>query len=291
MLRLLGNKKLILLLVSIIAFIALMGLTLGNRGELTWPEEFVKDIAGFAQGLIYKPAGAAAGFFENLANMRNVYEENVALKKKLNDYARDAVRLNVLEERVGRLEEALEFSERQKAANNYIWHFAEVVSVNPDAFVHTININAGEKDGIRPEMAVVTTEGLIGIVIETAPFHSTVQLITAIELQAETSKAIAATTRENPDSFGMIENYDRETGLLEMTRIRASDRLKEGDTVITSGYGGVYPRGLVIGRVVSRTVTETGITHKALVKPAVDLDRTKIRQVFVVEMPRPWEEP
>lgn len=287
MLRLLGNKKLILLLACIIAFIALMGLTLGNRGDMTWPEKFIKDTVSFAQGLIYKPAGAVAGFFDNLRALRNVYEENVMLKKKLNDYARDTVRLNVLEERIGRLEEALAFSERQKELNNYIWHFAEVVSVNPDALVHTININAGEKDGIRPNMAVVTTDGLIGIVVETAPFYSTVQLITAIELQVETSKAIAATTKESPESFGMIENYDKETGLLEMTRIQASDRLKEGDTVLTSGFGGIYPKGLVVGTIVSRSATETGITHKALVKPAADLDRTKLRQVFVVEAPQP----
>src|SRR5690554_2002669 len=139
-----------------------MGLTLGERKIITWPEKFVKDTVSFTQSLFYKPASATASFFENIASINNVYEENKALKRKLSDYAQDAVRLNILEDRVGPLEDALLFTERQKKANRYIWHFAEVVSASPDPFDQTININLGEKDGVRENMAVATVEGLIG---------------------------------------------------------------------------------------------------------------------------------
>jgi rod shape-determining protein MreC len=284
--RLLGNKKLILLLACLILFIALMGLTLGDRAKITWPEKFLKDTVSFSQSLIYKPAGAVAGFFENVGMIRSVYEENKALKKKLNDYAQDTIRLNILEEQVDRLEEALMFTERQKQANRYIWHFAEVVSVSPDPFEQTININLGEKDGIRINMAVATVDGLIGIVRSVAPFYSTVQLISAIDYRVDSTKAIAATTEENQDSFGIIERYTNE-GYLEMNKIESTDSIKVGDTVITSGFGEVFPKGVIIGTVISRGVSDSGITHKAMVKPAVNLNGAKLRQVFVIEVPQP----
>ncbi|MEX2415653.1 MAG: rod shape-determining protein MreC [Paenibacillaceae bacterium] len=286
MFRLFGNKKLILLLACLIVFIALMGLTLGERKTLTWPEKFVKDTVSFAQSLFYRPAGIAAGFFENVGMLSNVYEENKALKKKLSDYAQDAIRLNILEEQVGWFEEALLFSERQKQANRYIWHFAEVISASPDPFDQTININIGEKDGIRENMAVATVDGLIGIVRNVAPFSSSVQLITAIDYRVDSTKAIAATTKENEESFGMIERYTTD-GFLEMNKIDSMDSIKEDDTVLTSGYGEVFPKGIIIGTVVSRGVSDSGITHRAMIKPAANLNGAKLRQVFVIEVPEP----
>lgn len=286
MLRLLGNKKLIFLLACFILFIALMGLTLRERESVTWPEKFVKDTVSFAQSLFYKPAGIVAGFFENLEMLTDLYEENKALKRKLADYAQDATRLNVLEEQVGRLEEALIFTEHQKQANRYKWHFAEVVSASPDPLERTVNINLGEKDGVRRNMAVATVDGLIGRVISVAPFYSTVQLISAIDYRVDTTKAIAVTVKDKSESFGMIERYTG-NGLLEMNKIEQSDRLEVGDIVMTSGYGEVFPRGVVVGTVVSREVGDFGITHTALVKPAANLDGAKLRQIFVIEVPEP----
>ncbi len=286
MFRLLGNKKLIFLLACLIVFIALMGLTLGERKTLTWPEKLVKDTVSFSQSLFYRPAAITADFFDNLGMLSNVYEENKALKRKLSDYAIDAIRLNVLEEQVGRLEEALSFTERQKQANRYIWHFAEVVSASPDPLDQTININLGEKDGIRENMAVATVDGLIGIVRNVAPFSSSVQLISAIDYRVDSTKAIAATTKEDVKSFGMIERYTAE-GYLEMNKIESTDPIKDGDTVLTSGYGEVFPKGIIIGTVVSRGVSDSGITHKAMIKPAASLNGAKLRQVFVIEVPEP----
>lgn len=286
MFRLLGNKKLILLLACLILFIAVMGLTLKDDGRMTWPEKFVKDAVSYGQSLIYIPIAKLSEFASNLASLHLLYEENAALKSKLHDYARDATRLNLLEVQVARLEEALAFTERQKQQNRYIWHYAEVVSASPDPNVPTININLGELDGIRVNMAVATTEGLIGRVISVAPFHATVQLITAIDYHDDASKAIAATVKGKPESFGMIERMTKE-GLLEMNKIHANDLLEVGDTVMTSGYGGVFPQGIEVGRVVSRRVGDFGITHTALVEPFANLQGEKLRDVFVIEVPEP----
>ena len=263
-----------------------MGLTLNDKGKMTWPEKFIKDTVSFAQSLIYKPAAATSGFFDNVREIRMIYEENAVIKKKLLEYARDTARLNLLEEQVLQLEDALKFTERQKLENNYTWHYAEVVSANPDPLVRTININLGDKDGIQTNMAVATVDGLIGRVIAVAPFYSTVQLLSAIDYRDETTKAIAATVKGSPESFGMIERSTDE-GFLEMNKIQDSDLMQVGDTVITSGYGGVFPKGIEIGEVMSRRVGDFGITHTAIIRPFAELNELKLRQVFVIEVPQP----
>jgi len=281
--KFMGNKRLLFLMLALILFFILMGLTLGGRAGLTWPEKFVKDTVSWTQALFYKPAAAVAGFFEDIGKLRVIYEENRTLKMTLTQYARDTQRLNDLEAQNKRLKEQLDFTEHQKQANDYKYRIAEVVAANTvDPYTNTLTINLGERDGIKKDMAVVTIDGLIGRVQEVAPFTSTVQLLIDITDSDNSSKAIVATAqgKEN-DSFGVIESYEK--GLLAMTRVDPNDPIAVGDTVITSNYGLVFPGGIPIGKVVSRDVGDFGITHKVMVEPFASFN--KIREVFVVEAP------
>lgn len=283
MIKLFGNKRLILSLVSLIIFIALMGVTLGNRGQVTWPEKMLQDSLAWMQGLIYKPAGYVAGFFEDIRDLRYLRQENEALKRALAHYARDTARLNVLTAENKRLKEALEFTERQKLADQHIYRIAKVVSINQDTFNSVFKIDLGAGDGIEEGMAVVTTDGLIGTVIRVFEFSANVQLISNINDQSVNSIGISATTLEHPESFGVIESYDHERGVLIMRKIKQEDPLQVGDTVITSGLGLAYPSGIIVGTVISRNEGAFGITHEAAIAPAANLDMTALREVFVVQ--------
>lgn len=79
------NKRLILLLVSMIVLVALIGFSLKDR-QLTWPEQFLKDTTGFVQLIFHKPAQLVAGFFENINDIKNTYKENKLLKERLEEY-------------------------------------------------------------------------------------------------------------------------------------------------------------------------------------------------------------
>jgi rod shape-determining protein MreC len=280
----LGNKKLFVLLFSFIIFIALMGLTLDDRVNTTWTEKFVVDTVSWMQGLFYKPAGYVAGFFEDIKKLDKIYEENKVLKRTLSQYARDRAKLNTLEYENERLTEALEFTEKQKGLNDYTFRIAQVVSYSTDPYNHTLRINLGLQDNIQENMAVATTEGLIGRIMRVTEFHSIVQLISNIDEQTTSTKAIAATVQGKEHiSYGIIEDYDQQDGLLFMTKIKQDDPLEVGDIVVTSGLGQVFPKGVVIGTVVSRDVGEYGITHTAKIKPTAQL--ANIREVFVIEVP------
>ncbi len=281
--KLFSNKRLILSLISLIIMIALMGVTLGNRGTVTWPEKMIQDTVAWVQGLIYKPAGYIAGFFEDIGNLGRLYEENKTLKRTLSHYARDTARLNVLIAENERLKEALRFTERQKLSDQLVYQIARVVAVNQDSSNNVFKIDLGERDGIRPDLPVITTDGLIGRVIRVSEFSSNVLMLTDINDQSLKSRGISVTSLQHPDSFGVIESYDHETGYLIMSKIKQEDPLQIGDTIVTSGLGEAYPAGLIVGTVVSRQEGSFGITHVAEIKPAADLSMNGLREVFVVQ--------
>ncbi|MGZ9585133.1 rod shape-determining protein MreC [Paenibacillus marinisediminis] len=281
--KLLGNKRLFILMVGLILFITVMGFTLGVRGKLSWPEKIVHDTVTFVQQIFYKPASAIADFFHDVSNLQETYEENEMLKVALAQYTRDKAWYNAVAAENERYKEELGFTERQKQLNlPYDYRIAQVTSINvADPFNQTININLGEKDGIKEGMPVIAVDGVVGVIGRVYEFSSTVQLLTNMDDKDPNSRAISATVlgKEN-QSFGMIESYDQSTGTFTMTRIAESDPLKEGDTIVSSGLGGTFPRGLVIGTVDSRQVGDFGLTHTAQIKPAATYQDW--RELFVV---------
>nr|WP_301287962.1 rod shape-determining protein MreC [Paenibacillus sp. MSJ-34] len=281
MFKLLGNKRLFILLLGLILFIALMGFTLGKRSQLSWPEKFINDTVAFAQNIFYKPAGFIAGLFEDIANMRKVYEENEQLKIAVSHYIRDKAKYNFIEADNERLQNELHFTENQKKMYKYEYKIAQVVSASPDPLNRTITINIGEKNGVKNNMAVISVEGLVGTVSQVSPFSSTVKLLTDLDERNPNSNAIAATVlgKEN-ESFGMVESYDEETGTFLMTKIAEKDKLDKGDIVVSSGLGEAFPRGMIIGKVISRQVGDFGLTHTATIEPAATFGNWK--ELFVV---------
>lgn len=274
------NKRLFILMIGLIVFIALMGFTLG-RTRLTWPEKFLNDAFGTAQGALYRPVGAVADFFRDLGRLSDVYKENEQLRQTVAQYTQDQIRFNLLEADNKRLQEALHFTERQMQLDDYRYLIAQVVGSTSNPYDKTIKINLGSKDGLKEQMAVRTVDGLVGLVSHVSTFTSTVTLIT--ELDADTSKGtpVSATVVGKTESFGIIE-YDEDTKTLQMNKIDEADKLAEDDIVMTSGLGSVFPKGIIIGKVVKRQVGDF-MTHTAIIEPAAQLDH--LREVFVIVVP------
>jgi len=278
------NKRMFVLMIVFVVFVAVMGFSIGDRKKLTWPENFLLDASGMVQQWFYKPAGYIAGLFEDLTNLRSIYTENEELRKMAAAYARDKAKYNENELKLKRLEDALQFTERQKKLNDYRYLIAQVIAVSNDPYNKTIRINLGSKDGIKPNMVVVTTDGLVGLISRVNPFSANVMPLTELDDKSPDTKQYAATALgKETTSFGMVDNYDAETGMLTMSRIDKDDPMVKGDTIITSGRGNVFPQGIVIGKVHNRQVGDFGLTHTASIEPAADF--AHLKEVFVVEVP------
>lgn len=272
-----------MLMIGFILFIAVIGFSLSDRKELSWPEKFLKDSAAYVQQWFYKPAGLIAGFFEDISNLRTIHEENEQLRLTAAAYARDKITYNFIEQENKRYKEELKFTERQMQMYEYKYRIAQVIAVGNDTYNSTLVINLGSKNGIKKNMAVTTVDGLVGLVSDVRPFTATVMPITELDETSPTSNSIAATIlgREN-EYFGMISSYNKETDRLQMTKIDENDKMIVDDTVITSGLGNVYPRGIVIGTVENKQVGDFGLTLTASVKLAAKFDH--LTEVFVVEV-------
>jgi len=272
-------------MVGFLVLIVMIGLTIGGREKITWPEKFLKDAVGFVQQVFYVPAGAIAGFFQDIRQLDEIYEENEKLRMLAAAYARDKVEYNFVKSENERLKVELKFTEHQMEMNDYTYMIAQVISVNNDANNRTININLGSKHGVEKDMAVVTVDGLVGIVNSVSPFTASITPYTELSSVAANFNAISATAiGKESESFGILSDYNTEQERILMTKIGENDPMVEGDVIITSGLGNIYPRGLRVGEVESLKVGDFGLTYVATIKPFVNLNQ--LTEVFVVSVPQ-----
>ncbi|NGM83543.1 rod shape-determining protein MreC [Paenibacillus sp. 7124] len=283
--KLFGNKRLFILLITLVLFIVVMGFSLGTRKSLSWPENFVRDTTGFVQNLFYKPAGFVAGLFEDIGNLKDLAEENERLKIIAAQYTREKAEYNQIKADNEHYKRLWNLTQAQRTKYNYEYHYAQVISLTTEPSNNSLVIDLGARDGVKPNMAVISEKGMVGIISQVSNFTSTVKLLTMMDSSDPNSQPpIAATAIGKIDqTFGMIERYNQQTGRLIMTRIDEKDPIAEGDTVISSGLGGLYPRGLTIGTVESVDDGEFGLTKTAVIKPAAEYEDWK--QLLVVFTP------
>ncbi|MEC0168477.1 rod shape-determining protein MreC [Paenibacillus graminis] len=280
--KLFNNKRLFILLIALVMFIVVMGFSLGTRKSLSWPENFLRDTTGFVQNLFYKPAGYVAGLFQDIGNLHELAEENKELKILAAQFAREKAQYNFIKSKNEDYEKDLQFTKAQRNLYNYEYHIANVVSLTTEPSNNTLVIDLGAKDGIKLNMSVTSVEGLVGVISQVSNFTSTVKLMTMMDVNDPNSQPPIAATVFNKEgkTFGMIESYDQQSGMLMMNKIPVGDPIAVKDKIISSGIGGVYPRGMIIGTVESIKVGEYGLTSTAIIKPAAGFQDWK--ELFVV---------
>ena len=275
--RLFGDRRLIIVLTSLIIIIIVMGVTGGERGSTSWPEKIVKNTVANLQGLFYKPAGVIASFVDDVSNIRSLQQENTILRKKLEDYLQLENEVAQLREKQQDLEKLVGYAEEWK--EDYI--VAQVSARSTDRFNDVIVIDRGTDAGIKPNMAVITNEGLIGRVESATDSMANVQLLTSSRDEGLLkAPAIAAQVKER-GAFGISGGFDYEKNALMMSMIDSDVELKKGDKVVTYDQSEIYPPNLLIGTVEEVTTGIYGLDQMAYVKPTASFNR--LRYVMVVQ--------
>jgi len=153
------------------------------------------------------------------------------------------------------------------------WHPkpARVVGRDPANWWRTLQIDLGSRDGVKVDLPVATTDGLVGRISAVGYFHSQVLLV------GDPNCRVAALiqdkdSRENGIIVGSAGNsFDYR--LVSLSYLSGKSQVKPGQTVVSSGLGGVFPKGLRIGEVVDFRSVDYGLTTEARVKLAVDCNR------------------
>jgi len=244
--------------------VALIGFSLRDKENVSWPEQFVKDTTGFVQQIFHTPAQFITNVIEDLRDLQNTYEENEKLKARLDEYVSINTEVQELRKENQELREILK---KTDDLGDYAAIQATIIGRNPDRWQETIIINKGSLHGIEKNMAVITSKGLIGKIKSSNQFTSSVQLISTLDPK----NRISALIQGEENVYGLIEGYDDETKMLLLKKIPYDVEIEVGGNVITSGLGGVFPKELPIGTVEDVVVDQYGLTQTAYVKPYADL--------------------
>ncbi|GGI96253.1 cell shape-determining protein MreC [Alicyclobacillus cellulosilyticus] len=280
--RLFSNRTLFVLLASFVLLTAMAGLTLRSQAALVaWPERVILDIQNAVGALIYRPVSQVSGFLAGIRDLRELYIENAQLKAQLRDYAWLQVQLRDVEAENRRLKQMLGFKSQQGA--KYATVPAHVIGRDPSQWNAEVTIDVGRRQGVREDMAVISADGsLVGRIALAGAWSSKVVLITDTQQGDGVSAKVQNGSAEQP--FGIVLGANRPDNLLDMEFLSPLANVKPGDTVVTSGLSSVFPPGLLIGTVVRVQPGLQGLTQRALVRPAADLDY--LQDVFVVTSPR-----
>lgn len=199
-------------------------------------------------------------------------KENEALKKEVQELQAYKYKFMEYSEENARLRRMLEFKEKN---SQYDMVAAEVIGRDPGNWFNVIIIDKGRKNGITENMAVVTEKGLVGYTIDVGNDWAKVLMLLDNRMSVS---AMIQRTRDNGILKGNIAPAP--PGCAKMVFLPADAHIVKGDTVITSGLGGIVPKGILIGEVVEVRKESDNLTQYAIVKPAVDFQ--KLEEVFVI---------
>lgn len=228
------------------------------------------------------PLGALSALDQSLREvwagyvaLHHVREENRRLRQEIEFLRGQNGELREIATAGQRLAALLEFKEG--TASETI--AAQVVGRDATSWYRALVLNKGERDGIRPEMGVMTQAGVVGRVVKVNSSTAVVLLFT------DPNNAVTGLIQRTRDE-GIVEGTAQ--GLARMKYIPLLSAVRIGDTVVTSGLTGGFPKGLVIGSVRSIDKVEGDLFQSAEITPEVDV--SKLEEVLVISAPRPVEE-
>ena len=218
--------------------------------------------------------GGVTSVWHDYVDLRNLQEENKHLRRDVGTLHR---RIEQLEEQAletQRLQRLLALREVPQAQSLT----ARVMAKDATNWFKTVLVDRGSLDGVRRNQSVVAPDGLVGRVVEVTPASAKVQLLT-----------------DPVSAVGGLLQRTRVTGIVSGnlgagTRVRYLPLLADvavGDLVVTSGMGGVFPKGIPIGRITTVERRSGALFQEATVQPTVDLSR--LEEVLILTSPPPGE--
>ena len=250
--------------VIVILLCILSALYSGVTGKPSPVTRLVSFVATPVQRLASGVTGALGKGFGYFTEFDDLKAENEELKKQIRD----------MEQTVRDAELAIEENNQLRAAagqpqrtRELTTMNAEVIARNPGDWAMTLSLDKGSSHGVEVGDLVTTVDGMVGYVSEV--YSNTCEVTTVIDVEMQCG-ALITRTRETAIAEG---NYDlMAEGNLRLSYLTEDSSVVIGDTVETSGRGGLFPKGVMIGTVESVLPEENGISYYAVIKPFVNVD-------------------
>ncbi len=210
-------------------------------------------------------------FFAAYSNYEELLAENEELKEENSNLIKRLEKSYTMEIEIARLEQLaniLKDTEELEIVE------ASVVSVSTDGWVSSFSINKGSLSGIKEKDVVIASTGLVGKVRDVGPNWATVVTFTDPQIAVG---AIITRTEDTAMTEGTIELKAK--GLCKLSYLNKNSSAIRGDLVETSGLGGLYPAGIIIGSIKDISIDDNGLTKYAVIQPAVDF--LNLKKVYI----------
>ena len=236
----------IFIVIYILSFIAIKG-----NINIFYPYYYLKD-------LIYFPVLASSKEVELDSNMQEGIE--MELRKELEELKN----LHNIDSTLG------EFTKVN----------AMIIERNKMYWFNTLTINKGKSSGIKEDMAVITGKGLLGRISKVGNNTSEVKLITTNDVNHKISVMIK--TNDNL-VYGILSGYEENNNTLQVISSNKDESIKSGDFVYTSGMGGIFPSGILIGQVLEIIPDKYEVSKVIQVTPSTNIQDLRFVSVLIRE--------
>jgi rod shape-determining protein MreC len=248
-------------LLAFVLLVCLVMLTVQSRGGFPRAGEYAARVATPVQTALARIHRAAFGVWATYLDWKNVRAENARLREEIQRLRVDGLVVGETLEENRRLRQLLTLRDRLPLATMP----GEVIARESNGWVRSLTVNRGREDHVGRLTAVISPAGLIGRVVDVRPGASIVQVLTD---PASTVGAHVVRTR----TPGIVEGEAR--GALRFKYMaRDGNAIEVGDLIVTSGHGGLFPRGIPVGRVRSIDDRGSALFHFAVLAPLVDFAR------------------
>ncbi len=261
-----GKYIFISIIILIVIIILILSATLKEDRKLNKFESLIKDTVTSIEKVVTSP-------FNLIINKVNDYKKLKDIRNKYDILLPEVSRIDSLNAENIELRRQLEALKKELSINytlnEYSYLNATTITRNVSNWYNTITVDKGSYNGVEVNMAVVNSEGLIGRVTSVTTFTSDIRLLTT----SETNNKISITISNGENLInGLIKNYNSKTGYLEVEGVSNTESVKTDDYVYTSGLGGTFPSGILIGKVAKITTDEYDLAKIIDVTPIANFD-------------------
>lgn len=236
-------------------------------------EQALQDSILFVQKIVSAPIHFVTDKLSETKEKNDIYKKYKELQTRVEEVESIEAKNKELESELQELKALLELGQTLSESTPIS---ASVIIRNIDGWYQTITIDKGRHDGIKENMAVITGQGMIGEVIQTNNFSSTVKLLTSVD---ENHKISVKIEGNEGYIYGLLSGYENQVYKIE--GIAENTEIQEGAFVVTTGLGNTYPSGILVGTVTQVKKDHFDLARTILVKPSVNFD--EIRYVTVLK--------
>lgn len=266
------NKKTIILGMAVLTVFLLANFASRGNSQFSFVERFAVTVLSPVDSLLSQAGYGIRNTTNFVSQLFTLAQENQTLRANIDELRQNELTITEIMAENIRLRAMLDY---KKGTPQFDFITAAVIARDPGMWTNIMMINRGSNDGLTRDMPVVTPQGLVGNIVQVSASTAKIQLL------LDPRSAVGSLVQRSESRVAaVVEGNGISPMAPRMVNLARDADIIRGDKIITSGFGGIYPKGLLVGEVMDIVNDEGGLLKYAVLKPVVDFDR--LEEVMVI---------